>query len=65
MSIIAARIYRDGRLLTELDLAKLIPKLERKEDFVWIGLHDPDAATIKAIQDHFGLHPLAVEDALD
>ncbi|WRH77019.1 MAG: magnesium and cobalt transport protein CorA [Sphingobium sp.] len=65
MSIIAARIYRDGRLLTELDLAKPIPKLERKEDFVWIGLHDPDAATIKAIQEHFGLHPLAVEDALD
>ena len=42
MSIIAARIYRDGRLLTDVDLAKPIPRLERKEDFVWIGLHDPD-----------------------
>lgn len=65
MSIVAARIYRDGRLLTDVDLTKPIPTLEKKEDFIWIGLHEPDAATIKAIQEHFGLHELAVEDALD
>ena len=65
MSVIAARIYRDGRLLTDVDLAKPIPTLEKKEDFIWIGLHEPDAATIKTIQQHFGLHELAVEDALD
>jgi len=65
MSVVAARIYRDGRLLTDVDLAKPIPTLEQKNDFIWIGLHEPDAATIKAIQQHFGLHELAVEDALD
>lgn len=65
MSVVAARIYRDGRLLTEVDLARPIPTLEKKEDFIWIGLHEPDAATIKTIQEHFGLHELAVEDALD
>ncbi|MBK7163702.1 MAG: magnesium and cobalt transport protein CorA [Sphingomonadales bacterium] len=65
MSVIAARIYRDGRLLTDVDSAKPIPTLEKKEDFIWIGLHEPDAATIKTIQEHFGLHELAVEDALD
>jgi magnesium transporter len=65
LSIVAARVYRDGRLLTEVDLAKAIPTLEKKEDFIWIGLHEPDQATIKAIQQHFGLHELAVEDALD
>lgn len=65
MSVIAARIYRDGRLLTDVNSAKPIPTLEKKEDFIWIGLHEPDAATIKTIQEHFGLHELAVEDALD
>lgn len=65
MSVVAARIYRDGRLLSDVDLTGPIPSLERKEDFIWIGLHEPDEATITKIQEHFGLHELAVEDALD
>ncbi len=65
MSVIAARIYRDGRLLSEVDLQAASPKLERKEDFLWIGLHEPDDATLTMVQKQFGLHELAVEDALD
>lgn len=65
VTIVAGRIYRDGRLLTEVDLTKPIPTLEKKEDFIWVGLHEPDEATVKVIQQHFGLHELAVEDALD
>lgn len=65
MTVVAARIYRDGRLLTEVDLTKPIPHLEKTNDFVWIGLQEPDEVTINRIQEHFGLHPLAVEDALD
>ncbi len=65
MTVIAARIYRDGRLLREVDLAEASPKLEKKEDFLWIGLHEPDDETLKAISAQFGLHELAVEDALD
>ncbi len=65
MSIIAARIYRDGRLLSEVDATTATPKLERKEDFIWIGLHEPDDALLQTISRNFGLHELAVEDALD
>jgi magnesium transporter len=65
MTVIAARIYRDGRLLSEVDIASASLKLEKKEDFVWIGLHEPDDATLALIQKQFGLHELAVEDALD
>ena len=65
MSVIAARIYRDGKKLVDLDLAKPIPHIEKPEDFIWIGLHEPDDGALKRIQEHFGLHPLAVEDALD
>jgi magnesium transporter len=65
MTVIAAKIYRDGRLLREIALSDASPKLEHKNDFVWIGLQDPDDATLATIQKQFGLHPLAVEDALD
>jgi magnesium transporter len=65
LTVIAARIYRDGRLLSEADAVTATPKLEQKDDFVWIGLHEPDDALLQAISKNFGLHELAVEDALD
>lgn len=65
MSVIAAKIYRDGKVLADLDLTKPIPHVEKPNDFIWIGLHEPDGGALQRIQDHFGLHPLAVEDALD
>jgi magnesium transporter len=65
MSVVAARIYRDGRMLCDVGFDKPVLPLENKGDFVWIGLHEPDEATLKTIQQNFGLHELAVEDALD
>ena len=35
-----------------------------KNAFVWIGLHEPDEAQMQDVADVFGLHPLAVEDAV-
>lgn len=32
--------------------------------FVWIGLHEPDEQQMQLVADIFGLHPLAVEDAV-
>src|SRR5271157_6183830 len=37
---------------------------EGKQAFVWIGLHEPDHHQMQAVADVFGLHPLAVEDAV-
>ncbi len=34
-------------------------------DFVWVGLHDPSREELDAAAQAFGLHPLAVEDALN
>jgi magnesium transporter len=34
------------------------------EAFVWIGLHEPDETHMQEVADVFGLHPLAVEDAV-
>ena len=34
------------------------------QGFVWIGLHDPGPGVVDKVGEHFGLHPLAVEDAV-
>lgn len=65
MTVIAARLYRDGKVVSDIDLTKPIPHIDRSGEFIWIGMHEPDDGSLKRIQDHFGLHPLAVEDALD
>jgi magnesium transporter len=33
------------------------------DEFVWIGLHEPDPGDLQSLQGLFGLHELAVEDA--
>lgn len=65
MTTVAAKLYHDGKVIETIDVAKPIPHVGKPADFIWIGLHEPDDGTLKRIQDHFGLHPLAVEDALD
>jgi magnesium transporter len=37
---------------------------EGRTAFVWVGLHEPDEHQMQAVADVFGLHPLAVEDAV-
>ncbi len=65
MTTVSAKVYRDGKAILQLDNTKAIPHLEKPGDFIWIGMHEPTDAALKRIQEHFGLHPLAVEDALD
>lgn len=63
MSVVAAYVYRDGRRVREASLSdeglKLAP-----DEFVWIGLLEPDESELRRLQERFKLHPLAVEDAL-
>src|SRR5262249_25058659 len=33
--------------------------------FVWLGLHEPDKELMRTVQKRFGLHDLAIEDALN
>ncbi|HET8559022.1 MAG TPA: magnesium/cobalt transporter CorA [Marmoricola sp.] len=66
--IVDNALYRKGRrvetgLPTE-DLAGVRTQATAPGDFVWIGMHEPTAAELEAVQDLYGLHPLAVEDAL-
>jgi magnesium transporter len=62
--IVAAAIYEDGRRVGEVAIDDVSELLKHENQFVWIGLHDPSEAMLRKVQEEFGLHDLAVEDAL-
>ncbi|WP_344322133.1 magnesium and cobalt transport protein CorA [Streptomyces macrosporus] len=64
--IVDCATYRDGRR-TEgpTDLAEAVGTARAAGDtFLWIGLHEPSEKEFGSVAEAFGLHPLAVEDAL-
>jgi magnesium transporter len=64
--IIDSAHYKDGERKHEgpmsLEEAARRPR-DVPGEFVWIGLHDPDPGELERLQELFGLHELAVEDA--
>jgi magnesium transporter len=61
--------YLDGRRVDTTTLADAVtlvraPEAEAGSRFVWVGLHEPDAVELERLSELFGLHPLAVEDAI-
>jgi magnesium transporter len=59
--------YRDGRRQhegpMELDRAAGICTTEDGDGFVWLGIVEPEPEELQEVQEEFGLHDLAVEDA--
>jgi magnesium transporter len=59
--------YRDGVRQREeqldLDAAAQVCQREDEPGFIWIALVEPDAVELADVQERFGLHDLAVEDA--
>lgn len=55
--------YRQGQRIGEVPVEGIRQLLEDPQVFVWIGLREPDQAMLLRIQEEFGLHELAVEDA--
>ena len=64
--IIDCAHYQDGRRTDEKGVPLLEVADRRTEGgFVWLGLFEPDKAELDHVRDIFGLHELAVEDALN
>lgn len=65
-AVVNCVVYRGG--LRQEDCADAGEALRRVrkngEGFVWIGLHEPDQRELAGLATLFGLHPLAVEDAV-
>ena len=56
--------YENGHKHADISVADISDWLGRPGCFVWVALQDPDAHELAQMQEEFGLHELAVEDAL-
>ncbi len=65
-SIVDAALYRDGhRLDTPETVAEIAQVLRERPDTTgWIGMYRPSEAQFLPVAEEFGLHELAVEDAI-
>ena len=58
------RLYRNGILVSEgFPVADISDHLADGA-VIWLDLRDPDREDLAVLQDEFGLHPVAIEDAL-
>jgi magnesium transporter len=55
--------YEDGKKLADVPVEDISDYLNRPGCFIWVGLKDPGSAELEQMQEEFGLHELAVEDA--
>jgi magnesium transporter len=68
--IVGSGAYRKGLRVdgstveSSEDLAALAASCSEGTDFVWLGLYEPTEAELRHAAEAFGLHELAVEDAL-
>ncbi|MEU4311065.1 magnesium/cobalt transporter CorA [Nocardia sp. NPDC024068] len=66
-AVVDCGIYRDGhRLPGRFGFAEALAEVRDSESsgFVWLGLHEPDIHQMGEVAEVFGLHRLAVEDAV-
>ncbi|AXB47149.1 magnesium/cobalt transporter CorA [Amycolatopsis albispora] len=64
--VVDCAVYDGGeRLSGRWTHSEAIEEVRRRgSGFVWIGLHEPDEEQIQGVAETFGLHELAVEDAV-
>lgn len=56
--------YQEGNKLCDIPTEQISDYVERPDCFVWVALRDAEPAELAQMQHEFGLHELAVEDAL-
>jgi magnesium transporter len=61
--VIAAGAYVDGRRVANIAISEASAWRDKPGHVVWIGLHEPSDAVLAQVQQQFGLHDLAIEDA--
>src|SRR6202007_2629552 len=62
--VVNCAAYEDGCKVRAVDVDDIGEVLRGPGQFIWIGLHEPGEELLRRIQHEFGLHDLAVEDAL-
>jgi magnesium transporter len=62
--VVAAAAYLGGKRVAEIAVQDAGEWSRRPGHVVWIGLHEPSLDLLRRLQGEFGLHELAIEDAL-
>jgi magnesium transporter len=63
--ILDSAIYVDGRRVVEpTSLQETYQACREQQGLAWIGLYEPTEEEFSSVAEEFGLHPLAVEDAI-
>ncbi|MEG3135891.1 magnesium/cobalt transporter CorA [Rouxiella sp. T17] len=63
-SEICSVAYRKGKTVKKVTLDDISEVIKEPDTFIWLGLVQPDNDYMRRIQQEFGLHDLAIEDAL-
>jgi magnesium transporter len=63
MGIVSCVAYCGGARVRDVPLEETSEVLKESDSFVWIGLYEPNEALLRQVQEEFGLHDLAIEDA--
>lgn len=56
-------VYRHGRKLGDISLEEISDYLLQEGTFIWVSMYEPSIKQLSQIQEEFGLHQLAIEDA--
>jgi magnesium transporter len=62
--VVAAGVYSGGRRILDIRIEESGDWAKKPGHVVWIGLHEPGEELLRRVQRQFGLHELAIEDAL-
>lgn len=62
--VVNSIVYRNGERGEVIDAEKIGEVMDEPDTFIWLGLYQPDPPFMKKMQEQFGLHELAIEDAL-
>jgi len=63
-AVVDCAVYVDGKRLDPVPPHESLRIATERGGFVWLGLYEPDEAELGSIAARYGLHPLAVEDAV-
>jgi magnesium transporter len=61
--VINSAAYCNGIRVADVPIADLGDAWEHSDRFIWVGLYEPTEQMLSHIQQAFGLHELAIEDA--
>jgi magnesium transporter len=62
--VVDCAVYVDGRRQAPVPPEDALETAVAAGGFVWLGLYEPTEAELAALGDRYGLHPLAIEDAV-